>query len=154
MTANPFRIVPLETAVAEEARHRVEAGAANHKITTVDAPNTAPCRHCLRWAAPGESMILFPYQSISADRPYGERGPVFVHHNRCEQYSAVHEYPTAFQRGRVIRGYNADDEIIAAEVADPDPEAVIHALLGSPEIEFLHVRSVTRGCYTMKVERA
>nr|MBA2431707.1 DUF1203 domain-containing protein [Chthoniobacterales bacterium] len=53
-----------------------------------------------------------------------------------------------------IRGYNADDEIIAAEVADPDPEAVIHALLGSPEIEFLHVRSVTRGCYTMKVERA
>jgi hypothetical protein len=98
-------------------------------------------------------MILFPYQSIPADRPYAESGPIFVHQEPCEKYSEVNEYPATFRKGRVVRAYNVRDEIIAAEVAGDDPEAVIEGMLNNPDVSFLQVRSVTRGCYTMKVER-
>ncbi len=99
-------------------------------------------------------MILFPYQSIPAGRPYAESGPIFVHKEPCERYPAVGVYPAALREGRVIRGYNAKNEIIAAEVPGEDPESRIEAMLASPEISFLQVRSMTHGCYTMKVERA
>ena len=99
-------------------------------------------------------MILFPYQSILADRPNAESGPIFVHQESCARYSTVAEYPATFEGRRAIRGYNARDEIVAAEVANDDPQTTICALLASPKISFLQVRSVTHGCYTMKVERA
>ncbi len=151
---NSFRIVPLTTEDAERARRAALTGRSDHEIVIADAPTAFPCRHCLRWAEPGEAMVLFPYQTVPADRPYGECGPIFVHQEACERYSAVAEYPAAFGGRRVLRGYNASDEIIAAELAEADPESVIERMLTNPEISFLQVRSVTYGCFTMKVERA
>ena len=146
-----FRIVPLPTEVAEKAR---SASAPDHQIVIADLPNAYPCRHCLRWATSGEALVLFPYQSIPAGRPYSEIGPIFVHQEACERYSALDEYPAAFRKGRGVRGYNSRDEIIAAEVAGDKPEDVVEAMLANPEVSFLQVRSVTRGCFTMQVERA
>ena len=111
-------------------------------------------RHCLRWAEPGETMILFPYQSIPADKPYAESGPIFVHQEPCERCGEVETYPAAFRNGRVVRGYNGRSEIIAAQVPNGDVESVLETMLSNPEISFLHVRSMTHGCFTMKVERA
>ncbi|MGI8435739.1 MAG: DUF1203 domain-containing protein [Chthoniobacterales bacterium] len=150
---NSFRIVPLATEVAERARSVVLTGQRDHAIVIADAPTGFPCRHCLRWGEPGEAMVLFPYQTISADQPYGERGPIFVHQEACERYSAVEQYPAAFDGRRVLRAYNARGEIIAAELAESDPAAVIERMLVNPKIAFLQVRSVTYGCFTMKVER-
>ncbi len=149
-----FRIVPLPTEVAEAAREAATRGQTDHHIVLADSPSSAPCRHCLRWAVPGETMILFPYQSIPVGRPYAESGPIFVHQEPCERYLAVGVYPEVFREGRVVRGYNAQSEIIAAEVPGDDPESKIEAMFVNPEISFLHVRSMTHGCYTMKVERA
>lgn len=146
-----FRIVPLPTEVAEAARH---ASASDHQIVITDKPNAYPCRHCLRWANPGEALVLFPYQSIPPGPPYSESGPIFVHQEPCERYSTVNEYPAAFREGRVVRGYDARAEMILAEVAGDNPEDVIEAMLANPEIAFVQVRSVTRGCFTMKVERS
>lgn len=151
---NLFRIVPLPTEVADRARKVVITGQPDHEIVIADAPDGFPCRHCLRWAEPGEAMILFPYQTIPADRPYAESGPIFVHQEACARYSTEGEYPAAFQKGRVIRGYNSRDEITTAEVAGDEPEGVIEKMLADPEVAFLQVRSVTRGCFTMRVERA
>lgn len=151
---NSFHIIPLPTDVANRARHVALTSQSDHAIVIADAPSGFPCRHCLRWAEPGEAMILFPYQTIPADRPYGDRGPIFVHEKECERYSALAEYPAAFGGRRVLRGYNAKDEIIAAELTESDPELVIERMLTNPEISFLQVRSATYGCYTMKVERA
>jgi len=45
--------------------------------------------------------------------------------------------------------------MIDAQVVNGDePETVIEKLLQNPETAFLHVRSVSRGCYTMQIERA
>jgi hypothetical protein len=155
MTTSAFRIVPLPTDVAEAAREAGKCGARDHVVIKVDSPHSAPCRHCLRWADPGERVILFPYASVPQGRPYSETGPIFVHEKACERYGAPDTYPPDFRRGRVLRAYDSQDNMIDAVVVNSEePETVISKLLANPATAFLHVRSVTRGCFTFKIERA
>ena len=155
MHKTSFRIVPLPTEIAEAARKTAQTGAPDHELVTADTPDAYPCRHCLRWAEPGERLVLFPFASVPPGRPYSESGPIFVHANDCERYSVVAEYPRSFREHRVIRAYNtADNMIDAVVVEDGQPEQVIEKLFQNPETAFLQTRSVTRGCYTFRIERA
>ena len=150
-----FQVVPLPTEIAERARRAVEAGAADHAVVIADSPAAYPCRHCLRFAKSGERLILFPYASIPSGHPYSETGPIFVHAEPCERYRATHEYPEDFRTGRAFRAYNTSYDMIDAEVADGnEPEAIVEKLLQNPETAFVDIRSVTRGCYTFRIQRA
>lgn len=150
-----YRVIPLPSEVADAARAAAQACAPDHAFVEVDSPTGYPCRHCLCWAQPGERVILFPYASIPPDRPYSESGPVFVHAEKCPSYAAPDKYPADFRSHRVLRAYNATNDMIdAVVVADEQPEPVIARLLQNPETAFLQARSVTRGCYTFRIERA
>ena len=155
MKTPSFQIVPLSTEIADTARRVAKAGAADHAVITVDSPESSPCRHCLRWAEPGERVVLFPYTAIPAGQPYSETGPIFVHADKCQRYSATNEYPADFRNGRVFRAYDSNYNIIDAQVVDgSEPEVVIESLLQNPETAFVDARSVTRGCFTFRVQRA
>ena len=155
MKTSSFRIVPLSTEIADAARRAVNGGATDHALITVDSPESSPCRHCLRWAHPGERVILFPYTAIPLGQPYSETGPIFVHANECPRYSATNQYPADFRSGRVFRAYDSNYNIIDAQVMDgSEPEVAIESLFQNPETAFVDVRSVTRGCFTFRVQRA
>ena len=155
MKSSNFHIVPLSTEIADAARRAANAGAPDHTLITVDSPGSSPCRHCLRWAQPGERVILFPYAAIPSGHPYSETGPIFVHANDCQRYSATNEYPGDFRNGRVFRAYDSNYNIIDAQVVDgSEPEVVMESLLQNPDTAFVDVRSVTRGCFTFRVQRA
>ncbi|PYK23911.1 MAG: hypothetical protein DME59_15590 [Verrucomicrobia bacterium] len=153
---NPsFHIVPLPTQIADAARRVVKAGAADHAVITVDSHGSSPCRHCLRWAQPGERVILFPYTAIPSGQPYSETGPIFVHTDECKRYSATDEYPADFRNGRVFRAYDSNYKIVDAKVVNgSEPEVVIETLFQNPDTAFVDVRSVTHGCFTFRVQRA
>src|ERR1700704_6821503 len=112
MKTSNFRIVPLATEIAGAARDAVTSGASDHAVMTADSPRAYPCRHCLRWAQPGERVILFPYASIPAGHPYSEAGPIFVHAEPCERYGGTDEFPGDFREGRVMRAYNSNYDMI------------------------------------------
>ena len=155
MKTSTFRIIPLPTEIAEAARRVVGAGAADHAFITVNAPESAPCRHCLRWAQPGERVILFPYAAIPSGQLYSETGPIFVHADECQRYSATNEYPADFRNGRVFRAYDSKYNIIDAQIVNgSEPEVVIENLFQNPDTAFVDARSVTRGCFTFRVQRA
>ena len=154
MKTSSFRIVPLSTEIADAARSALNAGAADHALITVDSPESSPCRHCLRWAQPGERVILFPYAAIPSGYPYSETGPIFVHANKCARYSATNEYPGDFRNGRVFRAYDSNYNIIDAEIVNgSEPEVVIESLFQNPDTAFVDARSMTRGCFTFRVQR-
>jgi hypothetical protein len=155
MKTSRFQIIPLPTEIADAARRVVKAGAADHALITVDSPGSSPCRHCLRWAEPGERVVLFPYTAIPAGQPYSETGPIFVHADKCQRYSAINEYPDDFRNGRVFRAYDSNYNIIDAQVVDgSEPEVVMESLLQNPDTAFVDARSITRGCFTFRVQRA
>jgi Protein of unknown function (DUF1203) len=155
MKTSSFHIIPLPTEIADAARRVGNAGSADHALITVDSPGSSPCRHCLRWAQPGERVILFPYAAIPHGHPYSETGPIFVHANECQRYSATNEYPADFRNGRVFRAYDSNYNIIDAQVVDGrEPELVIQEFFENSEIAFVDVRSVTHGCFTFRIQRA
>jgi hypothetical protein len=155
MKTSRFRIIPLPTEVADAARRAAAAGAPDHAVITAGSSTGYPCRHCLRWARPGERVVLFPYASIPPGHPYSETGPIFVHVEPCERYAATHEYPADLRNGRVMRAYNSTFDMIDAEVIDgSEPESVIEKLFQNPETAFVDARSVTRGCFTFRMQRA
>src|SRR3954470_21459765 len=155
MKTSGFRIIPLPTDIADAARREVNMGAADHALITVDTPQSSPCRHCLRWAETDERVILFSYSAIPSGHPYSETGPIFVHANECPRYSATYEYPADFREGRVFRAYDSNYNIIAAEIVNgSESEAVIQTLFQNAETAFIDVRSVTRGCFTFRVQPA
>ena len=152
MKTSSFQIVPLPTEIADAARRAAKAGAADHALITVDAVGSSPCRHCLRWAQPGECVVLFPYAAIPSGHPYSETGPIFVHANQCQRYSATNEYPADFRNGRVFRAYDSKYNIIDAQfVNGSEPEVEIEDLFRNPDTAFVDVRSITRGCFTFRV---
>jgi hypothetical protein len=154
MTTFKFRVIPLPTALANRAREEVRHSAHNHTVVEVDSPRSYPCRHCLSWAQPGERVIVFTYASIPADRPYAESGPIVIHEQPCVVYSATNNYPPNLREGRVVRAYDSQANMIDATVVNGDePEAIIAKLFTNPATAFLQVRSVTRGCFTFKIER-
>src|SRR5436190_13140748 len=154
MQTSNFRIVPLATDVAETARRAARKDTSDHAIVMADSPNAFPCRHCLRFAVPGDRLVLFPYAAIPAGHSYSETGPIFVHAEPCERYHATDEYPAEFRSGRVLRAYNSDYNMIDAEIVNgSEPEAIIEKLLEKPETAFVDVRRVTRGCYTFRIRR-
>jgi Protein of unknown function (DUF1203) len=152
METSNFRIVPLATEVTATARRMAASAAPDHVMVVANAPNGFPCRHCLRYARPGERMILFPYAAIPAGHSYSESGPIFVHAEPCERYGPTDEFPTDFRKGRVMRAYNSNYDMIHAEVVNGSaPEAIIEKLLQKPETAFVDTRSVTHGCYTFRI---
>ena len=154
MKTSPFQVIPLPTKIADAARHVAKTGAMDHAVITVDSHESSPCRHCLRWAEPGERVVLFPYTAIPTGQPYSETGPIFVHADECQRYSATNEYPADFRNGRVVRAYDLNYNIIDAQVVDgTEPEVVIESLFQNPDTTFVDVRSVTRGCFTFRVLR-
>jgi Protein of unknown function (DUF1203) len=154
MKTSKFRITPLPTEVVEAARRAAANGALDHAVVVADSPRGFPCRHCLRFAEPGEHVILFPYAAIPSGHPYSESGPVFVHAGPCERYPAMHEFPADFRNGRVMRAYNSTFDMIDAEVVNGnEAEAIIEKLLQNPETAFVDARSVTHGCYTFRIQR-
>ncbi len=154
MKETNYRIVPLATEVAERARATARTGAPDYAFVITDAAESYPCRHCLHWAEPGETLILFPFATIEPGKPYAETGPIFVHAESCERYRATAEFPEDFREQRSIRGYDAAENMITGEVVHGSgPEAVIERLLADSQIAFLQVRSASRGCYTFGIER-
>jgi hypothetical protein len=155
MKTSVFRIAPVPTEIAETARRAVNTGASDHALVTADSPETYPCRHCLRWAEPGDRLILFPYPTIPSGHPYSETGPIFVHAEDCQRYAAPNEYPADFRDGRVFRAYDSTYHIVDAQVVDGrEPEVVIQELFENPQTAFVDVRSLTRGCFTFRIQRA
>jgi Protein of unknown function (DUF1203) len=154
MNTSPFRVVPLPTEIADRARCAAEAGAADHAVVIADSPTGYPCRHCLRFAKPGERVILFPYAAIPPGHPYSETGPIFVHAESCERYAATHEFPADFRKGRVMRAYDSKFDMIDAEIVDGrEPESIIEKLFQNPDTAFVDARSITRGCFTFRIRR-
>ena len=100
-------------------------------------------------------MVLFPYEAIPVGHPYSETGPIFVHAEPCERYGATAEYPADFRAGRAFRAYDADYNMIDAEIGNEnESEAIIEKLLQNLQTEFVDARSVSRGCFTFRILRA
>ena len=153
-----FQAVPLSRHVAEQARARAARGdpAVLRRIAT-ESPGY-PCRRCLTDASVGEEMLLFAHSPFTTPGPYAETGPVFVHARACADPALAADMVPEVTRVRdqvIVRAYDQAGAIHdAALVKSPDVGAALRTFFEDASVAFAHVRSVTYGCFTYRVERA
>lgn len=124
-------------------------------VERVVATGGEPLRCCLRDATAGEDLILFGYEPPLPASPYREIGAVFTHAMSC-QATLDGGYPRNwYGRAQVLRAYDRRGRIHpATRVHDgADPERVIAAILEDPEVELIHSRNVSYGCFMFAVTR-
>jgi hypothetical protein len=136
------------------------AGKDEHGNDFVERPAEGwePLRCCLRTARPGEAIALVSYSPFTAQSPWAEVGPVFVHADTCEGYHAHGELPGELRVGpRVLRTYYADESLdyddITFVAEGQDLEPVLRDLLDRPQVAAVHVRAAMSQCFTYEVRR-
>ena len=125
-------------------------------VSVVDEAGGTPLRCCLREAVLGERVALIAYQPSKIGGPYAEVGPVFIHAEACDGYTAPDRYPDGFrQRKQLLRAYDARGAIVDAIIArdGDEAESVVAAFFSRPEIAYIHSRNVLYGCYMFTIRR-
>ncbi len=151
-----FHVVPMPTAIAEEARRTGKAPGYGHPVLTGAAPadGYGPCRSCLRRTHPGERRLLMTYNPYPEPGQVPVAGPVFIHEQPCAPFSGP-GFPQEL-RGlpMVLQGHlRAAAGLVNRRLDGASPEADIEAMLRDPQIEFLTLRNAEAGCFIARVER-
>jgi Protein of unknown function (DUF1203) len=135
-----------DTVLAEKGMRRMVA----------DAKPGFPCRVSLEDADVGERLLLLPFVHQPAHSPYRASGPIFVRENARTAFDRVDEIPPVLN-GRLLslRGYNAEDLIVEADVIEGDNvRSAIECFFARDDVRTIHVHNAKRGCYSCRVDRA
>ncbi|MGD0304898.1 MAG: DUF1203 domain-containing protein [Candidatus Acidiferrales bacterium] len=154
-TRRARRVVAIETFVAEAARLGGKDVHFGFPAYTAPAGAGLPCRHCLQWIEEGASATLFTLDPFAGVEKLPLPGPVYVHGDGCERYSEDGALPMHLMKSpRTLNAYAKGRRLVAQEyVEESTVAAAIERLMGREDVDYIHVRSTTAGCYTFRVER-
>lgn len=118
-----------------------------------------PLRCCLRVAGEDERIALISYAAFTAQSPWAEVGPVYVHAVDCGGYSASSQLPAELRTGpRILRSYHADETLdyddIEYVAGGQDIEPALRELLERPNVALVHVRAAKTQCFIYEVRPA
>ncbi|HEY2126722.1 MAG TPA: DUF1203 domain-containing protein [Streptosporangiaceae bacterium] len=149
-----LRFEPIPAATLDEIRAAGMDEAGNRLAVQTDTGGGSPLRCCLRETIPGEKVLLIAYTPPGGRGGYAERGPVFIHAERCGGYRTPDHYPPALShRQQVVRAYDRDGRIADGVLVSDGEHAmpVIRELLSRPEVTLVQLRNVGFGCYNFAV---
>jgi hypothetical protein len=151
----PMRVVAIPTETAESVRKTKKDPQYGFPAFTNVATGGAPCRHCLQIISPGMQEMLFTYDPFAGNETLPLPGPVYVHAEACERYPEDAGFPAALRESpRTLNAYSRGRRLLAQEyVEGENVDATIERLFERSDVDYIHVRSTTAGCYTFRVER-
>ena len=121
------------------------------------ADDRSPCRRCLRDAAPGDPLVLAPYDPFTVRSPYTGEGPVFIHADGCEPHRTEPDaLPEQVDDVRTfsVRAYDADAMMLDAEVVGGERLAERARALLDDGAAFVHAHFAGPGCFAFRIDRA
>jgi len=152
-----LKIVPMNSEIVAEVRRTMKApvyGFPAHREMTA---GRAPCRHCLRLIRPQEEeLILFTYDAFHGQGVAPMPGPVYVHAEGCAAYSGDGAVPDEY-RGQPLtfEVFGANRARVAEKVVQGSGEdEALQEIFEREEVEYVHARSTSAGCYLFRIERA
>ncbi len=153
----PIRVIAIPTEIADSVRRTGKDPRYGHPAHTAVAGEGAPCRHCLRIIAAGsENATLFTYDAFEGIESLPLPGPVYIHAECCERYPEHGGFPVALRNSpRTLNAYARGRRLVAAEyVENSNVDGGVEELFARADVDYIHVRSTTAGCYTFRIERA
>ena len=158
MSMTRYHVIAMNEDVAAGVRTTRVAPDYPHPAHAEVAADPAPCRVCLGRFTPGaERRLLFTYDPFRDTVDLPRPGPVFIHEDEGRPYDAGAGFPPALRGGRLtFNAYGADRTLVARERTEGGAEVdgAIERMLGAPDVEYVHVRSTTAGCFLCRLDRA
>ena len=152
-----FRLVGLAAENFEPlfAMTDAELDALGARRVVADAPTGFPCRVSLADAAPGDELLLLPFEHLCTRSPYRASGPVFVRRGVPRALLAPGEIPPYVTRRQMsVRAYDANDMMVDADVCEgADVRGTLDRMLADDAVAFIHLHNAKRGCFSCRVER-
>lgn len=152
-----YRVLALSEAVAREVRETGRSPKYGHPAPAEVAAGYGPCRLCLQFFRKGEERrILFTYDAFEGHESLPLPGPVYIHESACERYPEDGGFPAHLGRHRLTLHAYARGRVLRAEehVDDGVVEPVLERLLERDDVDYVHVRDTSAGCYDLRLERA
>ncbi|MEM9133158.1 MAG: DUF1203 domain-containing protein [Actinomycetota bacterium] len=125
----------------------------------IDPDGRWPLRCCLRDSRAGDTIAVIAWSPFPWRGAYAEVGPIVVHAGRCpgtpggEGLSEAHD-----RRPMTLRPYGFDRRIAYAKVrsvpAGASVTSHLHDLLDDPDVDFVHGRNTTGGCFSFQATRS
>jgi hypothetical protein len=153
-----FQLVGIDHAIFERLfelpDEQLKARHAERRFAT--ASLGFPCRVSLEDAREGEELLLLPYRHHPAHSPYRASGPIFVRRGVRQRTLASGEVPEYVTRRLIsVRGYDADQMMVAATVCDgPQVADEIATQFDDPAVAYIHLHNARQGCFSCLVLRA
>jgi Protein of unknown function (DUF1203) len=158
MTA--FRCIPIETEIADRFR-RTGVDDNGNALRFVEASSASgfPCRHCLRCAEPGETMLLGSYNLPRPLGIYWTPSPIFLHAQTCARFVSENEVAPIIRSNALVsvRAYDDADQCIYAlgqVCSGAEVDAPLEHALDDPRTAFVNVHTARPGCLLSRVERS
>jgi hypothetical protein len=151
----PIRVIAISSGIAESVRKAMKDPRYGFPAYTEVSTGGAPCRHCLRMISPGERWTLFTHDAFEGIETLPLPGPVYVHAEACERYPEDGGFPTELRNSpRTLNAYARGAQLLAQEyVEGGNVDTGIERLFARSDVDYIHVRSTTAGCYTFRIER-
>ena len=152
-----FRVIALSERVAETVRTTRQSPGYGHPVHEEAAHDRWPCRVCLGRGEPrGERRLLFTLDPFHGLEDLPLPGPVFIHAEPCARHAEDAGFPDDLRRVPLtLNAYGKGRKLRAQEyVENGEVEPTIAALLARDDVDYLHLRHKTAGCYLARIERA
>ena len=155
-----FRCIPMKTETAERFRCSGHDDFGNALRRVVAEPHKGfPCRHCLRLAESGETMLLGSYALPQPRGIYWTPSPIFLHADACPHFAADDTLaPTVAANPLVsVRAYDAEDFCLydlGHVCAGAEVEGPLRRALADPRTAFVNIHTAKPGCWLARVECA
>ena len=123
----------------------------------IDDEGGWPLRCCLADSVAGDEIAIMAWSPFPWKGAYAETGPVVVHTTNCPGEAAPQLSAEFDARPMVLRPYGHDNRIAyhrvrhVAEGASLSVE--LEELLAEADVDFVHGRNVTGGCYAFTAKR-
>ncbi len=118
-----------------------------------------PLRCCLGDSRPGDEIAIIAWSPFPWRGPYAETGPVVVHARGCPGAETTDRLPDRLDLAPMtLRPYGIDRRIAYDRVrhvpAGGSLMRHVRELLDDPDVELVHGRNVTGGCYSFQARLA
>ena len=151
-----FIVRPIASGITNAVRTTLLSPQYGHPVHRERARGTGPCRECLStFAVQYDDRLLFTYNPFGGADSVSQPGPVFIHAEACEPFSAE-GYPEGLTSLPILAEAYLHDGTRSAPrviVADKAVE-ILSELLDDSRVLFLHLRHAEAGCFIARVDRA
>jgi hypothetical protein len=153
-----FRCLPIAASIADRFRVTgVDDGGNALMRRDPGSYSRCPCRRCLRFSDPGQTVLLGSFHLAQPRGVYWSASPIFVHAEPCDAFDRVNEIPEIVRGSLVsVRAYDRDDMCLydLGQVAEgSDVDEPLARALGDARTAFVNIHTAKPGCLLCRAER-